>query len=126
VTVSSDYLSYVLEQLAGLGELSCRRMFGGTGLYCGEFFFGLVMADVLYLRVNDASRGDYTARGMAAFRPYADRSQLSMNYFEVPAEVLENSRELTRWAQRAVTTAQSAPARAPRRRRRAHHAARVR
>jgi DNA transformation protein and related proteins len=111
VSVSSDYLTYVLDQLAALGEVSARRMFGGAGLYCGEFFFGLISEDVLYLRVSEASRGDYTARGMAAFRPYADRPQLSMNYFEVPAEVLESSAELTAWARRAVAAAQTAPVR---------------
>ena len=103
--VSSDYLAYVLEQLAGLAGLSARRMFGGVGLYCDELFFGLIDNDTLYLRVNDDNRADYTARGMSAFRPYADRPELSMSYYEAPADVLEDPAQLVSWARRSVAAA---------------------
>jgi DNA transformation protein len=109
VTVSADYLQYVLDQLAQLGEVSARRMFGGAGLYCDEFFFGLIADDTLYLRVDDSNRDDYTVRGAAAFRPYADRPHLSMSYFEAPAEVLDDARQLIEWAHRSVAVAQRAP-----------------
>jgi DNA transformation protein len=116
VTVSSDYLAYVLEQLGGLGDVESRRMFGGAGLYCGEYFFGLISGDdVLYLRADDTNRADYIARGMAAFRPYRDRPLVSMHYYEVPAEVLEDARQLSAWAQRSVSAAQASEQRAPRR-----------
>ena len=108
MAVSSDYLAYVLDQLAGLGGVSSRRMFGGVGLYQDEFFFGLIADDVLYLRVDDSNRADYTARGMAQFKPYANRPQLSMNYYESPAEVLEDAAELVRWANRSVKVAMKA------------------
>jgi DNA transformation protein len=93
-------------------------MFGAAGLYCDEIFFGIISDDTLYLRVDEASRGDYTARGMAAFRPYADRPEVSMTYFEVPADVLEDPDELLTWSRRSVATrAASAPADTPRMRR---------
>jgi DNA transformation protein len=95
-------------------------MFGGVGLYCDEFFFGLIADDVLYLRVDDSNRADYAARKMAQFRPYADRPHLSMNYYEAPAEVLEDAAELVSWARRSVAVAMKAPktsAKMPRRRR---------
>jgi DNA transformation protein len=111
VTVSADYLQYVLDQLTQLGGVSSRRMFGGAGLYCDEFFFGLIADDTLYLRVDDSNRKDYAARGAAAFRPYADRPEVSMSYFEAPAEVLDDARQLIEWARRSVAVAQLAPAR---------------
>ena len=118
MTASADFLAYVLDQLAGLGEVSSRRMFGGAGLYCGEFFFGLIADDVLYLRVDDSNRSEFTARGSMPFRPYADRPQLSMSYYEIPADVLDDSAECLRWAQRSVEVAMRAPAaRKPRGRR---------
>jgi DNA transformation protein and related proteins len=113
--VSGDYLNYVLEQLAGLGGVAARRMFGGVGLYCEELFFALVDNDTLYLRVDDASRADYTAHGMGPFRPYADRPEVSMSYYEIPAEILEDTAQLVVWAQRSVAAARAAakrPARA--------------
>jgi DNA transformation protein len=97
--------------------VSSRRMFGGAGLYCDEFFFALVDNDTLYLRVNDANRADYTSRGMSQFRPYPDSPQLSMSYFETPADVLEDAAELVAWARRSVAAARAAaepPASAPR------------
>ena len=106
--VSSDYLNYVLEQLAGLGGVSARRMFGGVGLYCEELFFALVDNDTLYLRVNDDNRADYTAYGMGQFRPYADRPEVSMTYYETPAEILEDPAQLVVWAQRSVAAALAA------------------
>ncbi len=109
MTVSGDFLAYVLDQLTQLGGVSSRRMFGGAGLYCDEFFFGLISDDTLYLRVDDGNRGDFTARGAAPFRPYADRPELSMSYFEAPADVLEDARQLAEWARRSVAVAQRAP-----------------
>jgi DNA transformation protein len=103
--VSSNYLGYVREQLAGLGGVSSRRMFGGAGLYFDGFFFALIDNDTLYLRVNDSNRADYTTRGMGPFRPYADRPQLSMSYYETPADVLEDAAELMAWARRSVAAA---------------------
>jgi len=112
--VSGDYLNYVLEQLAGLGGVSARRMFGGVGLYCEELFFALVDNDTLYLRVNDDNRADYTAYGMGQFRPYADRPEVSMTYYETPAEILEDPAQLVVWAQRSVAAALAAAKRPPR------------
>jgi DNA transformation protein len=109
MTVSSDYLVYVLDQLAQLGDVSSRRMFGAAGLYCGEAFFGLIAADVLYLRVDDSNRADYTARGVAQFLPYPDRPHLSMNYYETPVDVLEDAARLVEWARRSVAVAMRAP-----------------
>ena len=103
--VSADYLQYLLEQLAALGELRAQRMFGGVGLYCDEVFFGLVSEDTLYLRVDDAGRTELTARGMQPFRPYAERAEVSLSYYEVPAEVLEDPAALSAWSRRAVAAA---------------------
>src|SRR3982074_1230974 len=108
MAVSSNYLGYVCEQLAGLGAVSSRRMFGGAGLYCDEFFFALVDDDTLYLRVNDSNRADFTSRGMGRFRPYPDSPQLSMSYYETPADVLEDGAELVAWARRSVAAAMAA------------------
>jgi len=114
MAVSSEYLDYVHDQLSGLGGVTSRRMFGGAGLYCDEFFFALIDNDTLYLRVNDANRADFTTRGMAQFRPYPDSPQLSMSYYETPADVLEDAAALVAWARRSVAAAMAAakPARA--------------
>ena len=114
--VSAAYVAYVLEQLAGLGRVRARPMFGAAGLYCEDLFFGIVSADTLYLRVDAAGRAECRARGLEPFRPYADRPEVSMSYFAVPAEVLEEAAALTAWGRRALNAAQLRAAARPRRR----------
>jgi DNA transformation protein len=105
MAVSKDYLQYVLEQLAGLGRVTPRRMFGGVGLYHEERFFGLIAGDTLYFKVNDSNRGDYEARGMSRFRPFPDKPYWSMTYYEVPADTLEDADECVVWARKSVAIA---------------------
>ena len=105
MAVSSDYLQYVLEQLGGLAHVTSRRMFGGIGLYCDDVFFGLISDDTLFFKVDDSNRPDYAARGMAPFRPFRDRPDQSMSYFEVPADALEDRDELTMWARKSLAAA---------------------
>ncbi len=121
---SDDYLQYVLEQLAGLRGAVSRRMFGGAGLYHEELFFGLIASDTLYFRVDDSNRPDYEALGMARFRPYKDKPILSLNYYEVPAHVLESADELVVWARRSLKAAEAAGrkvARRPKKRKAKRH-----
>ena len=102
---SAEFLSYVKEQLSMLRGVSARRMFGGYGLYCEDRFFGLISGDVLYFKVDDGNRPDYEARGMGHFRPFAGKRQVRMNYFEVPADVLEDAEQCAEWARRSVAAA---------------------
>ncbi len=97
-----DYLRWVLEQLSGAGNISYRRMFGAFGLYRNDVFFGIISGDTLFFKVNDGNREDYETRRMAPFRPYRDKPLVSMSYYEVPADVLEDADECVRWAMRAV------------------------
>jgi|ERR1700722_7996556 DNA transformation protein and related proteins len=108
MAVGRDYLDYVLEQLAGLSRVRPRRMFGGVGLYSDEIFFAIITDDSVYLRVDEVSRADFVARGMNAFRPYADRPDISMTYFAVPADVLEDAGTFVEWSRRAVAAALAA------------------
>jgi DNA transformation protein and related proteins len=105
MAVSDDYLHYVLDQLAGLGHLASRRMFGGVGLYHDERFFALISRDTLYFKVNDSNRRHYEERGMERFRPFDDKPQWSMTYYTVPADVLEDAEECVIWARKSVATA---------------------
>lgn len=111
MAVSPSFRDFVLEQLAGLGRLRARRMFGGVGIYSGESFFALIAADTLYLKVDDDSRADYLRRGMSPFRPYRDRPQWEMGYYAVPSDVLEDAEEMTAWARKALRAATAAPIR---------------
>lgn len=111
--VTPEFRDFVLEQLAGLRELRAQRMFGGIGLYSSERFFGIVAADELFFKVDDGNRFAYEAAGSEPFRPVAARP-VSMSYWRVPIEVLEDPAELRVWAENAIAAAARAAASKPR------------
>ena len=85
-------------------------MFGGVGLYADDLFFALIDDDTVYFKVDESNREDFVARGCKAFRPFADDPTYSMNYFELPAEVLEDVDLLRPWARKSFAVAASAAA----------------
>ena len=46
---------------------------------------------------------------MRPFRPFRDKPQWEMSYFEVPADVLEDAEAMTAWARKALRAALAAP-----------------
>jgi DNA transformation protein len=108
MAVSSEYIEYVREQLASLGRVTSRRMFGGVGLYANGLFFAILDGDRLYFKTDDSNRADYEARGSKPFAPFPDKPEMKMNYHEVPSDLLDDAEDLTRWAKKAVAVALSA------------------
>jgi len=105
MSVQPQYLDYVLEQLAGLGRVSPRRMFGGVGLYSGELFFGLIDDDTLFFKTDASNIVEYESRRMPRFMPPANRPVSPMGYHQVPAEIIEDAELLVAWARAAVGVA---------------------
>ena len=112
--VSEGFRTFVLEQLEQTArEIHARAMFGGVGIYAGELFFALIANDILYFKVDDETRPDYTALGMKPFRPYGEDGE-EMKYFEVPVAVLEDADALRPWVAAALAVAGRAMPRARR------------
>ena len=103
---SEGFRQFVLDQLEAL-DVRAQSMFGGTGLYSGEYFFGIIARDRLYLKVDKTTRARFVKAKMKPFRPYPDRAG-TMQYYEVPVSVLESGAELERWAREAVSVARRA------------------
>ena len=111
MSVSEGFRAFVLEQLARTTPaLRARSMFGGVGLYAGDLFFALMDDDALYFKVDDTSRARFEQRGMGPFRPGGDGGEV-MQYYEVPAEVMEDAEALAPWAAEAVEVARRARSR---------------
>ncbi len=107
MSVSDEYLTYVIDQLECLGSVHSRRMFGGAGLYFEDLFFAVVADDVLYFKVDDTNRQDYEEASMEAFRPFPEKDKSAvMGYYQVPIDVLENRDLLHDWAQKALCVAE--------------------
>ena len=95
-----SFKAFVLDQLVRAGQVKCRAMFGGYGLYQGERFFGILFKGRLYFKTDDVSAAAYRERGMKPFRPSA--TMTLKTYYEVPVDILEDDEELAVWARRAV------------------------
>src|SRR5688572_23042962 len=108
--VTPEFRDFVLDQLGRLPQLWSKAMFGGMGLYSGDCFFGIVAADELFFKVDHSNRAAYEAAGSEPFRPVAARP-VSMSYWRVPIEVLEDPSELTEWARAAIRAANTVPKR---------------
>ena len=103
--VSDSFRSFVLDQLGrAVPRIRARSMFGGVGIYSGELFFALLANDTLYLKVDDSNRPDFEARGMGPFLPFGDERD-KMQYYEVPADLLEDPDALRPWAEKAIAVA---------------------
>jgi len=108
MAVSPSYRQFVLDSLGRvLPDLRAKNMFGGVGLYAEELFFALIADDTLYFKVDDTTRGDFTARGRGPFRPFGEDGEV-MQYFELPAELLEEPEPLREWIEKAVAVARRA------------------
>ena len=96
-----------MDQLRVLPELRAKPMFGGYGLYQSDQFFGILIQGRLYFKTDDQTRKAHTELGMGPFVYEKARRTMTINYFEVPSDVLENSERLVAWAQLAVAAARS-------------------
>jgi DNA transformation protein len=109
MAVSQDFRDYVIEQLGRVVGVEWKRMFGGVGLYADEMFFALIDDDVVYFKVGDLNRADFESAGSRPFRPYGDE-RVSMSYYELPVDVLEDPGRLRTWIEKSLAVAKSAAA----------------
>lgn len=117
MSVTNGFRAFVLEQLQRtVPDVRARSMFGGVGIYAGDLFFGLMDDDTLYFKVDDSNRGRFEERDMGPFRPYGEGGEV-MQYYEVPADVLEDVEALASWVEASVAVARQAKRKRSRRRR---------
>ena len=56
MVASDDFAEFLREQLAPLGRVTMRRMFGKTGVFCDGLMLAMVRDNTLYFRVDDDNR----------------------------------------------------------------------
>lgn len=106
------FVAHCLELFEPLGPVSPRRLFGGRGFYLDGVMFALIASDTLYLRVDDQTRGAFAAAGGAPFvyDGAKSRKPVTMPYYTVPLEAMDDPDEMAPWARQAVEAARRAHA----------------
>jgi DNA transformation protein and related proteins len=106
MVASSSFAEFLREQLAPLGHISMRRMFGKTGVFCDGLMLGMVRDDMLYFRVDDHNRAAF--KEAEAFPPlnYAKKgSTIDLAFWRAPERLFDEPDELVAWARAALGAA---------------------
>ena len=106
MVASETFADFLREQLAPLGGVSLRRMFGKTGVFCDGVMLAMVSENTLYFRVDDQNRA--TFKEAEAFPPlnYAKKGQtIDLAFWRAPERLFDEPDELMAWARTALAAA---------------------
>jgi DNA transformation protein len=106
MVASNSFADFLREQLAPLGRVTLRRMFGKTGVFCDGLMFAMVTEDVLYFRVDDGNRAAFDES--RAFPPLAYTKQgraIDLSFWRAPDRLFDEPDELVDWARTALGAA---------------------
>lgn len=105
MTKDRSFHDYVVYDLLGdISGIASRAMFGGWAIYRDGFVFGLILSGELYFKVDDDNRSEYEQMGGSHPFVYAKKAgePITMSYWLVPEEILEDKERLHRLIERSV------------------------
>jgi DNA transformation protein len=106
MVASDSFAEFLREQLAPLGRVTMRRMFGKTGVFCNGLMFGMVTNDTLYFRVDDHNRTVFKEAESVPPLNYEKRGRtIDLSFWRVPERLLDEPEELVTWARAAQAAA---------------------
>jgi len=100
--LENDFIEYVQDQLSQWSNIDKKKMFGIIGLFKEGLMFGIISNDTVYLKVDDSNKIKYENAGSKPLEVFKNKSKVR-SYYELPAEVLENSEEFIDWAKESFT-----------------------
>ena len=106
MVASDGFAEFLREQLASLGHVTMRRMFGKTGVFCDGLMFAMVTDDTLYFRVDEHNRAVF--KEAASFPPlnYQKKgSSIDLSFWRAPERLLDEPDEFVTWARTALAAA---------------------
>ena len=120
MVASDSFAEFLREQLAPLGRVTMRRMFGKTGLFCDGVMFGMVTDNTLYFRVDDHNRAAFKEAESYPPLNYGKKGRtIDLAFWRAPERLFDEPDELVRWARAALAAARRVAAKrertAPRR-----------
>jgi len=96
-----EYGEKIKERLQFLDPITTRNMFGTIAFIREGIFFGSISKGKLYFKTDESSVKQYKKYNMP---PFTTRGK-SMDYFEVPQEILDNDELFQNWAGTALNVA---------------------
>ncbi|MEA2743423.1 MAG: transformation protein [Acetobacteraceae bacterium] len=106
MVASDSFAEFLREQLAPLGRVTMRRMFGKTGVFCNGLMFGMVTNDTLYFRVDDHNRAAFKeAESVPPLSYEKQGATIDLSFWRAPERLLDEPEELVTWARAALAGA---------------------
>ena len=106
MVASDSFAEFLQEQLAPLGRVTLRRMFGKSGVFCDGVMLGIVSDNMLYLRVDDLNRDAFAEAASTPPLNYAKKgSVIDLSYWRAPERLFDEPDELVAWARLALAAA---------------------
>ena len=106
MVASDSFAEFLSEQLAPLGRVTMRRMFGKTGVFCDGLVLGMVADNTLYFRVDDDNRAAF--KEAASFPPLNYRKKddtIDLSFWRAPERLFDEPDEFVTWARIALAAA---------------------
>ncbi|MBV8659926.1 MAG: TfoX/Sxy family protein [Burkholderiales bacterium] len=99
----SEFVDWLVEQLAPMGPITARSMFGGWGVYCHGIIFSIVVDDVAYLKTDATTEPRFEQAGSGPFRySMHDGREMKMAYWRIPDDVMEDRGAMIKWSREAL------------------------
>ncbi len=100
----SSFHDYVIgEVFREIPGVTSRPMFGDWGVYRDGIFFAIIAGGRLYFKADETNQADYEQAGSEPFvYKGKDGKKMTMSYWELPAEVMEQPDELATWVEKSL------------------------
>ena len=106
MVASDSFADFLREQLAPLGHITLRRMFGKTGVFCNGLMLGMVTDNTLYFRVDDHNRTIFNEAASSPPLNYKKQGRaIDLAFWRAPERLFDEPDELVRWGQAALAAA---------------------
>jgi DNA transformation protein len=106
LVATDSFAEFLSEQLAPMGRVTLRRMFGKTGVFCGGLMFAMVSDDTLYVRVDEQNEAMFAEARSAPPLSYEKQGRtIDLAFWRVPDRLLDEPAELVMWTRAALAAA---------------------
>jgi DNA transformation protein len=106
MVASDSFAEFLREQLAPLGHITMRRMFGKTGVFCDGLMLGMVRDDALYFRVDDHNRAAFKeAQSFPPLNYEKKGNSIDLAFWRAPERLFDEPDQLVAWARAALAAA---------------------
>ena len=108
MVASDSFADFLREQLAPLGSITMRRMFGKTGVFCDGVMLAMIRDNTLYFRVDDDNKAAFKeVAGSPPLNYEKKGGTIDLAFWRAPERLFDEPDQLVAWARLALAAARS-------------------